>query len=184
MSERPSRPQSQATGFSLPELAVALIVVGILAAIAAPSLLSWKADYDVRRAVEETAQTLNFFQRESIRRSPTDSTCDSATANIKGCCFSITNTAASGSPGISSSNCSLGNLTFPAGVQLNTTASTLGSNIKFATIGSIILTDLDDSTETGQLVFQNSRSSTQRCVLISQPLGLIRTGIWQGGQCS
>lgn len=161
-------------GFTTLELMVTLIIAAILAAIAGPSLLRWKADYDVRRAIDESAQTFIYFQRESIRSNPSDSQSPTAT----GCRFSVTNTAYSGSPGIASSNCAQGNLKFENGVTIDTSASTLGSNIKFSALGSIIL------SSAGRVVLQSSNTPVRRCLQMSQPLGMIRTGRWVNGSCT
>ncbi len=162
------------TGFTLLEISVVLIIVGILAAMAAPGLITWKANYDVRAAANQAASTLIFFQRESIRTTPYDTQSPSAS----GCRFDITNTAYDSLPGIWSNNCPMGNLKFENGITIDPGGSTLSTNIKFSPVGSIIL------SSAGKVVLQSPSGTIKRCIQMSQPLGMIRTGTWNGTACT
>lgn len=168
-------------GFSLLENLVIIIIISVLSAIAGPNLITWKANYDVRSSIDQAAETFVYFQRESIRSTPADS--QSPTAS--GCRFTISNTAYTGSghtgvPGISSSNCPQGNFRFENDITVDssTGATTFGSSIKFSAIGSIIL------SSSGRLVLGSPNATVKRCLQMSQPLGMIRTGTWNGTSCT
>ncbi len=70
-------------GFTLTELMVALVILGILLAIAAPSYRNFVVDARMSGEANEFLTTLNFARSEAVKRNRTVSMCRSA--NGTGC---------------------------------------------------------------------------------------------------
>jgi Tfp pilus assembly protein FimT len=145
-------------GFTAIELAVIVVIVGILAAISAPSMIGWTRNVQVEDAVDRLEGALKEAQREAIKR----------TANCE-----VTIPVGS-SPNLASSptNCLIsGDRPF----DQVTLALATGSST------SAMFNHKGRQTN-GQLtvLVSNSQSpSTQiRCLVASQGLGVIRTGVW------
>jgi prepilin-type N-terminal cleavage/methylation domain-containing protein len=56
-------------GFTLIETLVIIVIVGVLAAIAAPSFLTWYSKVKINNALAELEGALKEAQREAIRKS-------------------------------------------------------------------------------------------------------------------
>jgi len=62
---------AQNAGFTLIELIVATVIIGILAAISAPSMLAWYNNTKVDDALTQARGTLKQAQRKAIQKSKT-----------------------------------------------------------------------------------------------------------------
>jgi type IV fimbrial biogenesis protein FimT len=62
---KPAAPQS---GFTLVEIMISLVVLGVLIALAAPSFSSWLQNQQIRAAAEATLNGLQLARAEAVRR--------------------------------------------------------------------------------------------------------------------
>lgn len=60
---------AQNAGFTLIELIVATVIIGILAAISAPGMLAWYSNTKVNVALNQVRGTLKQAQRKAIQKS-------------------------------------------------------------------------------------------------------------------
>jgi prepilin-type N-terminal cleavage/methylation domain-containing protein len=156
-------------GFTLLELMVVMIFVGILAAISAPSFIGLNQRNEVTQDVTNAENALLEAQRGAMRRG-------------KDCTLSFS-VSASGEPIISSSsdNClSMGTRTL-YNVSMNIYKDGTGavSSLTFDYRGVVVdsANPPNDVTSPTTIVLQhNSNSGQQKCIVISAPLGLIATG--------
>ena len=58
----------QAGGFTMVELAMALVVLGIVAAVAIPNITSWRQNFALRNASQEVLAMLMQAKSEAMRR--------------------------------------------------------------------------------------------------------------------
>ncbi|MTJ31958.1 type II secretion system protein [Aphanizomenon sp. UHCC 0183] len=148
-------------GFTLLELMVVMIFVGILAAISAPSFIGLNQRNEVTQDVTNAENALLEAQRGAMRRG-------------KDCTLSFS-VSASGEPIISSSsdNClSMGTRTL-YNVSMNIYKDGTG------VVSSLTFDYLGNMTETNPITIvlrHKSNTGGKKCIVISQPLGLIATG--------
>ena len=141
-------------GFTLIEMLVILIIIGILSAIAAPSFLGMLNRSKVNSALNEARGALQEAQREAIRKS-------------KPCTVSISTTDKK----FTSSCLVTGDRTFDSSVGLETN----DLSIPFSYRGTITLNN------GGTFVFFTKDNFTnKKCLVISSPLAIIRTGTYTG----
>jgi len=158
-------PNSQnSEGFTLMEIMLVLVIVSILAAISAPSLLGMYNRGELNNSVIQLRGALEEAQRQAIRRS-------------QGCSITI-NTA---SKIITSANgCLLSNRQLSSKL---TTINTGGSStISFDFNGNVTLTG---TPTPGHQTIQLSVEGVNdiKCVKIFAPLGLAKTGNISGSSC-
>lgn len=172
-------------GFTLPEVLIIVVIVGILAAVAVPSFLGSLNNAKVKKALSATEGALKEAQREAIKES-------------KSCVvyvFDGSNAALMSSEDLNE------NGSLDAGEDLNGNGS-LDANSCLVTgsrkIENVILTrpstistitfDFKGRTNlannAGTIVFSTSDTSQKRCLVISQGLGIIRTGSYINDSCS
>lgn len=148
-------------GFTLVENIIVAVIVSILAAISIPSLVGMRDRASVNSAASEVKGALQQAQREAIRRSRPCTVTLSATS------ITATNTAGEG--------CIAGR-DLPDGVTLSTNIGTSGSRtIEFNIRGGV-----DNPNSTGKIVLSSSNTASKKCIVLSQGIGLMRSGTYSG----
>lgn len=168
----PSSAHKSNQGFTLPEVLIIVVVVGILAAIAVPSFLGWYNRQKVNQALTQVQGALKETQREAIKRSKS-CTVTLNTNTVTGPCL-VTGRRDLCEKRDSSDAC------IKPGVELTVKSpNTLsnGNQIQYSfrgntTNGGIIILALPDN------------SSYQKCLVTSVGIGLVRTGSYKNEACS
>jgi len=143
-------------GFTLIEMLIIIAVIGILAAISAPSFLAWLNKKQVDDALVTLQGALQEAQREAIRKSNSCEveldTTDNEVTSADGCLVT-------------------GDRTFKSDVRMVPNET----SFEFSYRGTITLSDA------GTVVFLNEDNpSYKKCLVISSPLGIVRTGNYTG----
>ncbi|HEY9620053.1 MAG TPA: type II secretion system protein [Crinalium sp.] len=145
-------------GFTLVELLIVMMMVGILSAITAPSVLGLYNRTKANGSITTVQGALREAQRQAIRKSRNCTVTLDSTANmVMGSCLAT------------------GDRRLDA-VTIRSSASSFQFNIKGAVTnssGQFLSTPIT-------IVLSSRYSSTQKCVVVSAPLGLIRTGTYNG----
>lgn len=149
-------------GVTLTEMLLAVIVVGILAAITTPSLISLFNQNRVREGFVQVKGAIKQSQRLAMRRG-------------RRCKILIdtANQKVDISPPDSISNytgCLLSERKIPDGVLIKTNYRS--SNITFSPKGN--------TSSAGTIVVYNPNTRSQRCIVISLGLGIMRSGNYTG----
>jgi prepilin-type N-terminal cleavage/methylation domain-containing protein len=148
------------SGFTLLEQLIVLVLVGILGALTTPSVLGMKQRQELNDAVSSLRSSLQEVQRQAIMKStnctitlPSSST---SAPNISSPCFVL------GTPNLS---------------KVKIFHNYVSNSIQFDYQGK--------STVTGLIRLEHSKNSSlgQKCIQISQPLGLVRVGDYDGTNC-
>ena len=158
-------------GFSLFELVIVFLVAGILGAIAAPNLLGLLARQNLNQALSQTESALREAQRQSIRRSKR---CEVELSSNKVANPSSPSTYTVGSNTYDYERCLLSARNFSS-KQITIRNNFSGDRIKYGASGNI--------TNGGTITFSHSQldTSVMKCIVISSPLGVIRSGDYTGG---
>ncbi|MBE9018093.1 type II secretion system protein [Chroococcidiopsidales cyanobacterium LEGE 13417] len=151
-------------GFSMFEIAIVLLIVGILAVIAVPSFISMFNKNSVNDALAKVQGILKEAQREAIRKSKT-------------CTVTI---PAEGNDKTISSSCNVTGDRTLTGINIDHEKDTDPWLITFDFKGRT--NDLDNQ---GKLILTsaNNTTSERKCLALSQGLGIIRTGNYIGINC-
>ena len=134
------------TGFTLTEILVTTIVVGVIGAIAAPNILGLLNRNRVNRTINKIEGAIKEAQRQAIR-------------DGKSCTIDITNATRKVSGG-----CLLSDREFGDYINLNSNQTT----ISFSSKGNTATNATIRVTATG--------TDLEGCLVVSGGLGLIRTG--------
>jgi prepilin-type N-terminal cleavage/methylation domain-containing protein len=148
-------------GFTLIEMLIILFIVGILTATGIPSLLSLLNNKKLDNALTQVETALKETQKNAIKKSRTCTlTIPTGTGEqLLGNCLNAGNQPL---PEI--------NISRPAGL---------------ATIGFDFKGRVSDPTNRGTIVFSlPDGSGSQRCLAISNGIGLIRSGKYDGTNCN
>ncbi len=153
-------------GFTLIELAVIVIIVGVLAAISVPSFLSWLQSRRMSDALSTLEGAFKEGQRQAIRQN-------------RNCTLTIgtgTNPTITATP----STClPTGTRSFQ-NVNLRTnmaTSGVSGNTVRFGFQGR--------TSSAGTVVLASTESpSTQRCLVLSIGLGIMRVGTYSASDTS
>jgi prepilin-type N-terminal cleavage/methylation domain-containing protein len=153
-----SKLSSNSRGFTAIETAVTVVVLGVLAAIAAPSMMTWYSNTQVEDAVDRLEGALKESQREAIRRS-VDCTVTVPIGAAQTLATSAANCLVSGDRSFTNIS-----LALPTGGNVN--------SVTFDHKGR------QTTNQLTVLISSSQSASTTRCLVASQGLGVIRTGLW------
>ena len=152
-------------GFTLIEMIVTVIIVGIIASIAAPNFLGLLNRNRVNEATSQIQGALKEAQKQAIRQGK------SCSITINESTKTIANT--SGSTG-----CLLSNRILDDSIRLDSSRTT----IVFSGKGNITINDADTSLLTPVFVVSMDNGTDKRgCVVIQNSFGAVRTGDYATG---
>jgi prepilin-type N-terminal cleavage/methylation domain-containing protein len=146
-------------GFTLTELMIALIIIGIIAAIATPNFLGLLNRIKVNNSLEQLLGAIRETQRLAMQQGKR------CRININPSTKMLTATP---------SNCLLENRTIDDNVIIRTNIPGATPNISFSYKGN--------TTKMGTIVLSSNLIDTQKCFVISLGLGIMRTGDYIGSK--
>jgi prepilin-type N-terminal cleavage/methylation domain-containing protein len=144
-------------GFTLTELMIALIIIGIIAAIASPSFMGMLSRYRLEEALQQLLGAINETQRLAMVQGK------SCRINVNPSTNNITANA----------GCLLSDRQINSAIKIrsNFTGST---NITFSYKGS--------TTRMGTIVLSSDYTDTQKCFVIALGTGIKRIGNYNGSK--
>jgi type II secretion system protein H len=157
--------RKSSSGFTLIEMLVVIIIIGVIAAIAVPNFLGLLNRNRANEAMRQVEGALREAQKQAIRRGR------QCTVNIDTTNKTISNPATNG--------CLLSTRVLNDSVQLNSSRTT----IRFSGKGNIEVDDTTAGSTTPTPVFVASipnNANIQKCVVMEGFLGSIRTGDYSG----
>jgi type II secretory pathway pseudopilin PulG len=144
-------------------MAVVSVIVGILASITIPSMVGLMAKNSLESSMSQVKGAIQEAQRASIKNG------QSCTINLSAAGVSSTNT--------STNICITNPVSLSSGMTLSVpTGSTMPSTFSFSYKGNTT-TDLT-------LILSSTKTSTQRCLVISAGIGVMRSGTYSGTTCT
>lgn len=164
--------QDKNTGFSLIEIIVTLIVAGILMMVSAPSLIGMYNQNQLKDAFRQVEGAIKEAQKQAKRKGKTCKIkLDEVTINGKvRDRVTFVKSSDPGESGKDYSDCLLEERILPKSVDLDTNIPGATNKITFSHKGN---------TPTGGTIkLSANNSSVQKCLVISNGLGIIRTGIY------
>ncbi len=147
------------SGFTLIETLVTAVIIGIIAAIAAPNLLGLFSHNRVKEAIATINGAIKETQRQAIRQGKQCEVEINKTTNI-----------ISGDP----TDCLLQQR------EINNSIDIRATNILGDPVASISFSSKGTTTSAGTIVVSSDTTDTQKCFVISLGLGITRTGDYTG----
>ena len=152
------------SGFTLIEMITVVIIVGVIAAIAAPNFLGLLNRNRVNEAVRQVEGALKEAQKQALRSG-------------KSCSITIDTANNLIANPLTGNGCLLSTRSIDDSIQLNSSRTT----IIFSGKGNITINNSNAALRTPVLVTSmNSGTDKQGCVVIENSLGAIRTGDYSG----
>ncbi|MBD2293556.1 type II secretion system protein [Anabaena sphaerica FACHB-251] len=146
-------------GFTILELLVIVVMVGILAAFSAPGYLAWSQRKKVDSAITSIEGAMKEAQRQAMAKSQT--------------CNVTLNTATKTITSSTTSSCLLTGDRTLSNVSLTASAT----SVNFDNLGN-------SSSEITVVVTPSTNPNFKKCLVLSTPLGLIRNGKYSGAGAS
>ncbi len=146
-------------GFTLVELLIVLVIVGVIAALGVPNLISLFRSNQVKSALHTLVGAIKETQKQAMRQGKL------CRINIDPSTNNLTATP---------NSCLLGNRTINDNITIRTNLSGSTPNIAFSHKGS--------TTKMGTIVLSSDITDNQQCFVISLGLGIIRTGNYTGAK--
>lgn len=170
----PYNARTKNQGFTLVEILIALVILGVLSAIAAPSFLSLFNRNKVNDALAQVRGALQEAQRQAIRNSKSctvtiDPTTKRITGSPDGCLPTERDLCDERD---ASNNC------VKAAVAIITNLTGTPPSLQFSFRGN--------TNKLGTIVVYSSDSSTNKmgCLVVSNGIGVMRTGYYDGSIAS
>lgn len=160
----------QNLGFSLWETIVTVIILGILSAIAAPSLIGLYYQTQVKSSLRQVEGAIREAQWQAIRKGK-KCKIKLAQISINGKSRNTITIVTNSDPGESSSNyqgCLLSDRILPETVDIITNIPGATNKITFSYQGN--------TPSSGTIAISAAGTDTKKCLVISNGLGIIRTG--------
>jgi prepilin-type N-terminal cleavage/methylation domain-containing protein len=156
-------------GWSLLEMAVVSVIVGILASMAIPSMMSGMGKNQLQSSMGQVKGAIQEAQRAAIK-------------NGQSCTVTITGTTVSGSPAGCISSPITSNDTSGKEISLKILSS--GSLVTPPSGTEIVFSYKGNTTNTITIVLASTKTTTQTCLAISSGIGIMRSGTYSGGNCN
>jgi prepilin-type N-terminal cleavage/methylation domain-containing protein len=157
-------------GFTLTELLVVVIIVGIFAAIAIPNLLGMFSQVQVREGMGQVKGALKEAQRQAMRsgkRCKVKIDTITVDGEPRRRITTVTNTD---EPGSNYIGCLLSDRVLPIGIAIRTTTP-------FGSPPKIVFSYKGNTTQSGTIiVYSPNNTDEKKCMTISNGLGIIREG--------
>lgn len=155
----PRRPfPAKNQGWTLIEVAVVTIIVGVLAAIATPSMVGMKGRSDLKDAMGQVKAAIQEAQRAAIKVG------SSCTVNLGP---STGSTSVTGSP----AGCVTSPVNFSNESTIKLWYNGTGTNIVFSFRGN--------TTNSRTMVLESERTVERKCIVIASGIGILRTGSYR-----
>jgi prepilin-type N-terminal cleavage/methylation domain-containing protein len=148
-------------GWTLIEMAIVSVVVGILASLAIPSMMSGMGKNDLKSAMGQVKGAIQEAQRSAIKNGV------SCTVNINPTAKTVT-----GSP----AGCISSPVSIPNNTEITFTTPTAATSLIFSYKGNTT-TDLI-------VALQSAKTSQRYCLAVSSGIGIMRTGTYSGTTCT
>ena len=162
--------KAKESGFTIIEIIVVLVVVGILAAVAVPNLLGLYNYYRAKNAFIQLKSSIKEAQRQAMRRGkickikPDKVAIDGSSRDR----ITVVSSLDPGERGKDYTNCLTSDRILPESIDLETNIPGRTNKITFSHKGN--------TTTSGTIRLSNISGSFDRCLVISNGLGIIRTG--------
>ena len=169
-------PYQKNAGFTLIEILVTMIIVGVLAAIAAPNFFSLLKQNEVKEGIAILEHALKDAQRIAIRESKKCTvTIDAGTNNLTAApteCLPTTR-----------------NISTDLDMAINTNLSPSGTgtatdiDVSFSYKGNIDVEDVGGTTIASTIIISSDGTDTVKCLYVAEGIGLMKVGDYTSNSC-
>jgi prepilin-type N-terminal cleavage/methylation domain-containing protein len=163
-------------GWTLMEMAIVSVIVGILASLAIPSMMSGMGKNDLKSAMGQVKGAIQEAQRSAIKNGQSctviiNPTTSSASVTVSGTSVSVNAKTIAGSPaGCISSTVSI------TDTDTTFTTPTTATSFSFSYKGNTT-TDLT-------VALQSAKTTQKYCLVVSSGIGIMRSGTYSGTTCT